>query len=122
MRQAFLRLYEAEDREITIGSSCVLVDQVSSEAYNLLISSGNTNYHTGVHAALYSFICKQLAETITNFDLYGADIKGVADFKSSLGASLIPHYTVKYSRRKYWFSQSLKMTKSLLIRLRGKLF
>src|SRR5690606_28331218 len=50
-KSGFLQIYEAVYKEAIIGSSCILIDKTSSTAYNLLISSENKNYRTGVHAA-----------------------------------------------------------------------
>ena len=122
-QSGFLKIYEVESEGKVVGSCCALIDPDASEAYNLLISSANSNYHTGVHAALYNFIFLDLqAQEIKEFDLYGADIAGVADFKSSFDARLRVHYTVKYNRRLALLSAFKNDMKSRMIRWRAKLF
>ncbi|WP_256011591.1 GNAT family N-acetyltransferase [Desertivirga xinjiangensis] len=117
----FMLIYEARSPEGLVGSSCVLYDQHQSKAYNLLISSANSNYHTGVHAALYNFIFNDLrSRGINNFDLYGADLRGVADFKSSFDAILEAHYTTRYNGRAAFVKNLKSGLKNKLIAIKGK--
>ncbi len=121
--RGFLTVYEARLGDKIMGGACVLIDRTTQKAYNLLIGSANSNYQTGVQAMLYDFIFNNLQkQEIKEFDLYGADIKGVADFKASLGASLQPHYTVTYSRRHNQLAVIKERIKGKLRKLRSRYF
>jgi hypothetical protein len=97
-KQGFLLVYESNLNNKIIGSSCVLVDKKQSKAFNLLLSSANSNYQTEVHPNLYNYILTDLkGRELRTFDLYGADLRGVADFKSRFQGILRPHFTVKYN-------------------------
>lgn len=81
-----------------IASALLILDFDKRTAYNILLSSSKTNYGAGVNAFLYDNIIKKLhALGIEKFDLYGADMKGIANFKSGFNGELVPHYTVNYS-------------------------
>ena len=119
----FLAVYEARLGDKMMGCACILIDRTTQKAYNLLIGSANSNYQTGVQAMLYDFIFNDLQkQDIKEFDLYGADIKGVADFKASLGASLQPHYTVTYQKRKNQLAMFKEWIKDKLRKLRSRYF
>jgi len=119
----FMYIYEADCEVDIVGSSCVLYDKKKSRAYNLLISSANSNYHTGVHAALYNYIFKHLqSEGIKEFDLYGADLRGVADFKSSFDAQLNVHYTVGYNRNLAFINNIKQKVREKLVMVKSKIF
>jgi hypothetical protein len=80
------------------ASALVMIDEDNSTAYNLLLSNSKTQDKTDSSTFLYVKIIEKFKELgIQKFDLYGANMKGIANFKSGFRGDLIPHYTVKYS-------------------------
>jgi hypothetical protein len=96
--KGFLKSFCIRLDEKLIASALILIDFKNSLAYNLLISSSKTNYHLESSTLLYIEIMQKIKELkIDFFDFYGADMKGIAHFKSGFRGELKPHYLLKYS-------------------------
>ena len=97
------------------ASALVIIDQDSSAAYNLLLSNSKMEDETDSSTFLYVKIIEKLKEQgIQKFDLYGANMKGIANFKSGFRGDLIPHYIVKYSSLENSLNKFLKFAKKLV--------
>ena len=97
-KEGFLKSFSVKSKGMLVASSQVIIDQKESFAYNLLVSSSKSNYSLEVSAFLYDNMLKYFREhNIKTFDFYGADMKGIANFKSGFNGNLTPHYTVDYN-------------------------
>lgn len=95
--KGFLKSFCIRLDEKLIASALILIDFKNSLAYNLLISSSKTNYHLESSTLLYIEIMQKIKELkIESFDFYGADMKGIAHFKSGFRGKLTTHYVLKY--------------------------
>lgn len=80
-----------------IASALVIIDFDIKMAYNILLSSSKT-YSSGVSVFLYDNMMRELNQRdVVMCDFYGADMKGIANFKSGFNGELVTHFTVIYS-------------------------
>ncbi len=104
--------FQLINEEKTVGSAIVAIDQTT--AYLISIEGGTKE--TGGQTFLYHEIFKELRQRgIQQFDLLGANLQGVAEYKSKLGASLKPYYILSFRKNrmlfdiKMFFKQKIKM-------------
>nr|MBC7611570.1 hypothetical protein [Pseudopedobacter sp.] len=97
------------------ASALVIIDQNNATAYNLLLSNSKMQDKTDSSTFLYVKIIEKLKELgIQKFDLYGANMKGIANFKSGFRGDLIPHYIVKYSSLRNSLNKFLMFAKRVV--------
>ncbi len=95
--KGYLKCFCVELNNRLIASALILIDLKKSTAYNLMLSNSKTNYSLESSTFLYLKIMEKLKDLgIEYFDLYGADMKGIANYKSGFCGDLKPHYTLRY--------------------------
>lgn len=115
IKSGFIKSYSLNLEGKLKASSLILVDQKSSKAYNLMHSTSKNNDNSQSSAYLYQQIIQDLRDDkIRSFDLYGADMKGIANFKSGFRGVLKPHYTVYYSAKRVYLMDSFGQLKSFV--------
>lgn len=94
-------LYESTNLK---GSALLTFDQ--QQAYLISITGGvpETQGQTALYFAIFDHFSKMGIPTI---DLLGANIQGVAEYKSKLGSQLAPYFILSY--RKYTLFYQLKL-------------
>jgi hypothetical protein len=95
IKSGFLKSFAIHQNEKLIASALVVVDFKNHKAYNLLMSASKTNYIGEASTFLYHQVFLHLKSLgIILLDLYGADMKGVANYKAGFKGVLENHYTV----------------------------
>jgi hypothetical protein len=95
--KGYLKCFSIKIETNLIASALILIDFNKSTAYNLMLSSSKTNYSLESSTFLYVKMMEKLDELgIKLFDLYGADMKGIANYKSGFCGELKPHYLLEY--------------------------
>lgn len=95
--RGFIKSFCVQQEDKLIASALILIDFKHSMAYNLLLSTSKTNYSLETTTFLYVKIMEKLSELdINELDLYGADMKGIANYKSGFRGKLKPHYLLRY--------------------------
>lgn len=86
------------------SSAIVLIDSSTSSAYNILLSTSKNNDDTMASSLMYYRIIQYLNENgFKNFDLYGANMKGIANFKSGFKGDLTSYFIVSFSLKNALF-------------------
>lgn len=84
------------------ASALVIIDPENSLAYNTFLSTSKNNDDSMASSLLYQQIMKYLNTIgIQNFDLYGANMKGIANFKSGFKGELTNYFVVSFSRKDF---------------------
>lgn len=97
-KKGFLNSFSIKHKGILVASALIIIDKKKSFGYNILLSSSKKNDDLDVSAFLYDKMTAYLNYNgIETFDLYGADMKGIANFKSGFNGDLNAHYTLNYS-------------------------
>jgi len=101
-------LYESTNLK---GSALLTFDQ--QQAYLISITGGvpETQGQTALYFAIFDHFSKM---GITKVDLLGANIQGVAEYKSKLGSQLAPYFILSY--RKYSLFYQLKLLLKKLLK------
>ncbi len=95
IKKGFLKSFAVHQNKKLIASALILVDVKHKKGYNLLISASKTNYSGDASTFLYHQIFLHLKESNILFsDLYGADMKGIANYKAGFKGDLENHYIV----------------------------
>ncbi len=115
IKTGFLKSFVVYNHERLIASALVILDTENRNAYNLLLSSSKNNNSTEASTFLYHNMLKHLAENgYDTFDFYGADMKGIANYKAGFRGNLQAHYTVSYSFVKHKITSSINGVKKLV--------
>lgn len=109
----FLKSFTVFLNSKLVASALVIVDFKNLKAYNLLLSTSKENNKTEASTFLYDQMINFFKLNGFNFfDLYGADMKGIANYKAGFKGDLETHYTVSYSFvNKYVYSITHKLKK-----------
>lgn len=95
--QGLLRCFNCYADTELLASQQVFLDFVNKKAYLVLLSRQTKQHGQNVHALLHHFLFEHLQSLgYLRLDLMGGDLRGIADFKTSLKADLQPHFTLKY--------------------------
>lgn len=117
----YLKCFNCYLDSLMVASMQVFLDEVNKVAYLILLSQTNAHQKLNVHSASHHFLFSTLKEKgYLLVDLMGGDFKGISAFKSSLNATLVPHFTLNYSKRKSIFKKikrkQITMLKKILAR------
>jgi hypothetical protein len=100
-------LYESTNLK---GSALLTFDQ--QQAYLISITGGvpETQGQTALYFAIFDHFSKM---GITKVDLLGANIQGVAEYKSKLGSQLAPYFILSYRKQFLFYQLKLMLKKRL---------
>lgn len=105
------------------ASSLIIIDEDKSRAYNLLLSNSKQKDSTQSSTFLYLKMMEKLKELgINSFDLYGANMLGIANFKSGFRGELCPHYMINYSATNIKFKKFKRFVRLPIVCLKKIMF
>jgi hypothetical protein len=106
----FLRSFRIEIEGKIVGVFIILLDPEIKKAYTLMINGTDREYEYA-HALVYQSIINWLDKNdFDEVDFCGANIQGIAYFKSLFNPELKPYFILNYSR----FQKSLNFAQTLL--------
>lgn len=115
--KGLLKSFSAYLNNQFIATALLLIDNRRKAAYNLHVSSGNQHYKVGVHSGLYNYFLRFFSEKgYREVDLFGANMKSIADFKAKFGGELKAHYDVEYIRMSFRPQAIYLQLKELLLK------
>ena len=103
-KNGFLKSFRIEIENKIVGAFLVLLDPQIKKAYTLMINSSNREFEF-THALVYQSITNWLDENnFDEVDFCGANIKGIAFFKSLFNPILKNYYVLNYSAMQVKFN------------------
>lgn len=114
LRLGIIDTYNAYNNGVFISSIITITDKPGKKAYFPLIGTVDGHYKDGLAVKLYDYTLSELKSSgIDEVDLYGANMKSIARFKSKFNPELVQFYEVRYRKR----CLSFKKIKEYIIRV-----